>query len=165
MSRPQIPGELRISLSPEEQVKFFADALRDQVKAESFASLSQRIASLGLHFTENELCIISALDTPARVQEFLDNRIFYNNDHATPDSEETALSPRGVLRKGHAHCFEGAMFAYAVNFLHGHSPRLVLLEASQDSEHNLVLFQDPQTGLYGANAHSGFKNLDGRSAK
>ncbi|GMU63564.1 MAG: hypothetical protein AMXMBFR34_53270 [Myxococcaceae bacterium] len=60
-------------------------------------------------------------------------------------------------------CFEGAMFAYAVNTLQGHEPRLVLLEASQDSDHNLVVWRDAGTGLYGCNAHSAFPNLNGRA--
>ena len=30
----------------------------------------------------------AALDTPARVQEFLNTQIYYNNDHASPDLEE-----------------------------------------------------------------------------
>lgn len=72
------------------------------------------------------------------------------------------MSPLKVLQTAHAHCFEGALFAYAVNYLHGHNPRWVLLEASQDPDHNLIVFQDPRTGLYGANAHSSWPHLDGR---
>jgi hypothetical protein len=79
--------------------------------------------------------------------------------------EETARPPRGVLETALAHCFEGAMLAYAVNTLHGHDPRMVLLEARQDSEHNLVLWRDPATGRYGCNAHSRFPRLDGRRAE
>jgi hypothetical protein len=57
------------------------------------------------------------------------------------------------------------LFAYAVNALHGHAPLLVLLEASQDSDHNLVVYRDPRTGLYGCNAHSRYPHLDGRPAE
>ncbi|MBI4547682.1 MAG: hypothetical protein HY707_06875 [Ignavibacteriae bacterium] len=165
MSRPELPGEPRVYLSPQQQVKYFADAVSKEIKPETYARLVAHMQALGLKFTDDELLIVAALDTPARVQEFLNIQIYYNNDHATPDMEETALSPRAVLKMGHAHCFEGAMFAYTVNFLHGHSPRLVMLEASQDSEHNLVLYRDPSTGLYGANAHSAFESLDGRPAQ
>ena len=162
MSKPLLVNEPRVILSPEQQLKYFVDVVRKDVKPETYARLTARTQALGLNFSDDELLIISALDTPERLQEFLNTQIYYNNDHATPDSEETTLSPRGVLRAGHAHCFEGAMFAYMVNFLHEHSPRMVMLEASQDSEHNLVVYQDPHTGLYGANAQSAFKNLDGR---
>jgi len=75
------------------------------------------------------------------------------------------MPPRRVLQTGAAHCFEGALFAYAVNYLHAHNPRWVLLEASQDSEHNLILWRDARTGLYGCNAHSAYPHLDGRRAQ
>ena len=75
------------------------------------------------------------------------------------------MPPRRVLQTGKAHCFEGAMFAYAVNFLHGRSPRLVLLEASQDADHNLIVWQDERTGLFGSNAHSRYPGLGGRPAE
>jgi len=163
MSKPgQAPAALP---DPFEQVRFFADLYRDSADPATLARLTARVRESGLAFTPDELVILAALDTPARVQEFLNTQIYYNNDHASPDVEETARPPRLVLQTARAHCFEGAMFAYAVNHLHGHNPQLMLLEASQDSEHNLVLYQDPQTGLYGCNAHSAFKHLDGRLAE
>ncbi len=165
MSKPEIPGEPSITREPEAQVKYFADLYRDGINPESLSRLTARARDLQLRFTNYELLVLAALDTPARVQEFLNTQIHYNNDHAFPGQDETALSPRRVLQTGVAHCFEGAMFAYAVNFLHDHSPRMVLLEAQQDSDHNLVIFQDAQTKLYGCNAHSAFPNLDGRPAQ
>jgi hypothetical protein len=75
------------------------------------------------------------------------------------------MPPRLVLRTGMAHCFEGATFAYAVNFLHGREPRLVMLEASQDADHNLIVCRDPVTGLYGSNAQSRYPGLVGRPAE
>ncbi len=165
MSRPLSPGETPVQLESEAQVKYFAELYRADVKPEMFARLEARTRELGLSFTANELCIIAALDTPDRVQEFLNSQIYYNNDHASVETEETSMPPRRVLQTAHAHCFEGAMFAYTINYLHGHNPRLFLLEASQDSEHNLVLYQNPQTGLYGVNAHSAFPHLDGRPAQ
>ncbi len=57
------------------------------------------------------------------------------------------------------------MFAYAVNYLHRHDPHLVLLEASQDSEHNLIVVRDKPTGMLGCNAHSAYPHLDGRAAQ
>ena len=162
MSKPLIPGQPPVQLKPDEQVRCFVDLYRDAVNSATRSRLAARVRDLELTFTEDELTILAALDTPARVQEFLNTQVYYNNDHASAELEETAMPLRRVLQTAHAHCFEGAMFAYAVDYLHGHAPRLVLLEASQDSEHNLVLFQDPQTGLYGVNAHSAFPHLDGR---
>ncbi len=164
MSRP-IPPEGIPRLPPEEQLRSFAALYRSSVNPARAAWFEARCAGLGLRFAEEERVVLAALDTPARVQEFLNERLYYNDDHASVEQEETANPPRRVLQAGAAHCFEGAIFAYAVNFIHGRRPRLVLLEASQDADHNLVVWQDPQTKLYGANAHSRYPRLDGRPAE
>jgi hypothetical protein len=149
------------TLSPEAQLAGFLERWKAAPGAKE--RIAAKAAALGLSFSDAELSVLAALDTPPKVQQFLDSEITYNNDHATPDSEETAWTPKQVLAKANGHCFEGAMFAYAVNTLHGHEPRLVLLEASQDSDHNLVLYRDAATGLYGCNAHSAFPKLEGRA--
>ncbi|MBI5032499.1 MAG: hypothetical protein HZB51_18395 [Chloroflexi bacterium] len=164
MSKP-IPSEGIVHLSPDDQVKYFADLYRRVVNPVKQAWFKSHCVGLGLHFNDDELIILAALDTPDKVQQFLNTQLYYNNDHASVELEETAMPPRCVLQTGMAHCFEGAMFAYAVDYLHGHNPRLVVLEASQDSEHNLVVYRDPRTGEYGCNAHSAFPNLDGRRAE
>jgi hypothetical protein len=164
MSRP-IPPEGIPRLPAGEQVKYFASLYRSSVNPAQAAWFEARCAGLGLRFAAEEKVVLAALDTPARVQEFLNNRIYYNDDHASVDQEETANPPRRVLQTGVAHCFEGAMFAYAVDFIHGYRPRLVLLEASQDADHNLVVWQNPHTKLYGSNAHSRYPGLDGRPAE
>ncbi len=166
MSRPILPGEPIVRREPNDQLKYLADLFRRSAGgAARVAWFKAHTVGLGMHFTDDELMILSALDTPAKVQDFLNTQIYYNNDHASADSVETAMSPRSVLRTGMAHCFEGALFAYAVNYLHRHNPRFVLLEASQDPDHNLVVVQDVHTGLYGANAHSAWPHLDGRPAQ
>ncbi|CAG0946698.1 hypothetical protein ANRL1_03191 [Anaerolineae bacterium] len=165
MSKPILPDESLPRREPAAQVKFFADFYRRATNPVAIAWFRARVRDLSLHFSDDELTVLAALDTPDKVQEFLNTQIYYNNDHASVELEETAMPPRRVLQTGIAHCFEGALFAYAVNFLHGHDPRLVLLEACQDSEHNLVVCQDPRTGLFGCNAHSAFPNLDGRPAQ
>ncbi|MBM3306128.1 MAG: hypothetical protein FJY79_09355 [Candidatus Aminicenantes bacterium] len=163
MSKP-IPAEGIPRLPPEKRVARFAALYRRSVNPAQRAWLQARSAGLGLHFSEDELTVLAALDTPARVQEFLDTQLSYNNDHATVDQEETAMPPRRVLQTGMAHCFEGAMFAYAVHYLHNRGPLLVLLEASQDADHNLVVCRDVRTGLYGSNAQSRYPGLRGRPA-
>jgi hypothetical protein len=124
--------------------------------------LKKRARELGLDFRDDELLVIAALDTPQVVQDFLDRELHYNDDHVSVEQDETAMPPRQVLRTGMAHCFEGAMFAYMVNHMHGFEPQLSLLEATQDSEHNLVIVRDPEGGWYGCNAHSRYPHLDGR---
>ncbi len=163
MSKPLPANGPAPQLAPDEQIAQFAALYRRAVNPVALAWFSARVRNLGLRFSDDELVILAALNTPARVQDFLDAQIYYNYDHSAPDQEETCHPPRRVLQTAHAHCFEGALFAYAVNYLHSHNPRMVLLEASQDSEHNLVLFEE--NGLYGAVAHSGYANLGGRPAR
>lgn len=165
MSKPIDPKQPPVQRSAVEQLQVFAAQYRPLVIPESYDRLTARTRELQLDLTPDELVILAALDTPGKVQQFLNTQVYYNNDHAHPDQEETAMPPRAVLATAHAHCFEGALFAYTVNYLHGHAPRWVLLEASQDPDHNLVVFQDPHTGLYGSNAHSTWPHLDGRPAE
>jgi len=153
------------SFDPATQLRLFATRYRRETNPVAIAWFRARVREHGLPFDDDEVTILAALNTPAKVQKFLNEEIYYNNDHAAVELEETAMSPRTVLRTGLAHCFEGALFAYAVNYLHQHNPRMVLLEAIQDSEHNLVVYQDARTGLYGCNAHSAFPHLDGRPAE
>jgi len=164
MSKP-IPKEGIVHLPPAEQVAAFAGLLGGAAGADALARFETRCAALGLRFDADELVVLAALDTPDQVQAFLNAHLYYNDDHASVDQEETAMPPKLVLRTGMAHCFEGAMFAYAVNFLHGYEPRLLMLEASQDADHNLVVCRDPRTGLWGANAQSRYPGLVGRPAE
>jgi hypothetical protein len=164
MSRPLPAGPLPF-VPPAEQLRRFADLYRARVDLAAHARVAARARELGLAFGPDELVVIAALDTPPKVQEFLNQQVYYNNDHASVEMDETAQPPRRVLETALGHCFEGALLAYAVNALHGHEPRMVLLEARQDSEHNLVVWRDPATGRYGCNAHSRFPHLDGRPAE
>jgi hypothetical protein len=164
MSKP-IPAEGIPRIGPEERLADFAGRFRDRASAEARRGFAARTEELGLRFETGEIDVLAALDTPAKVQAFLDIELYYNDDHASEDQEETATPPRLVLRTGMAHCFEGAMFAYAVNHLHGHEPRLVMLEASQDADHNLVVCRDRVSGLYGSNAQSRYPGLVGRPAE
>jgi hypothetical protein len=165
MSKPTPVDPAHAPLEPDEQMRCWLDLYRAHVDEAVHARLVARAGELKLAFTPDELVLLAALDTPARVQEFLNTQIYYNNDHASAEQDETAMPPRQVLRTAHAHCFEGALFAYAVNYMHGHEPRWVLLEASQDPDHNLVVVRDSQTGRLGANAHSAWPHLDGRPSE
>jgi len=164
MSRP-IPKEGIPRVPPAEKLRELAAPLSGALDEEALGRFETRCRDLGIRFAEDELVILAALDTPGKLHAFLDTELYYNDDHASVEQEETAMPPRLVLRAGKAHCFEGAMFAYAVNFLHGHEPRLMMLEASQDADHNIVVWRDPRTGLYGASAHSRYPGLVGRPAE
>lgn len=78
--------------------------------------------------------IFRRLNTPAKIQDFL-NRL-------QPHKRDTCFSPRTVLKKGKAHCMEGAMFAAAALRFHGFPPLIVDLTASKkDFDHVIAVFQ------------------------
>lgn len=94
--------------------------------------------------TKEELQIFSRLDTPLKIQDFLNQlpQNFY-------ESSDTCYSPRMVLQKKRAHCFEGALFAATVLWYHGGKPLLLDLVADPyDYDHVVALFR--QGGCWGA---------------
>lgn len=100
--------------------------------------------------------IFRNLTTPAKIQRFLDEEIAYNME---PEGD-TCHSPRTVLRKGVAHCMEGAMLAAVALRRRGHPPLLVDLEAVRDSDHVLAVYRDQ--GHWGAVAKSDYSGLRSR---
>jgi len=107
-------------------------------------------------FTARELTVLGRLDTPVKVQAFLE-RLGYNGE---PDGG-TCRSPRRVLRDRTAHCAEGAIFAAAVFRVHGRPPLLVDLEAVNDDDHVLAAYRD--RGFWGAVGMSKFAGLRHRA--
>ena len=69
----------------------------------------------------------------------------------------TAWSPRRVLRERTAHCLEGAIFAAAALRTLGFPPLLLDLEAVQDTDHVIAVYQ--LDGHWGAIAKSNFSGL------
>jgi len=96
-----------------------------------------------------ECAILSKLDTPWKVQQYLD-AIPYDTEHVT-------RSPRRVLHDRVAHCSEGALFAAAALRFHGHPPLLVDLRAWNDDDHVLAIYR--VRGHIGAVAKSNFSGL------
>lgn len=105
-----------------------------------------------VQFTEKERALIRRLDTPRKVQRWLDG-LRYNWER---DGKPTLRSLRGVLRTSQAHCLEGAVAAAAILREHGYPPLLLCLEA-RDIDHNLFLFREK--GLWGAVGQSRDPNL------
>ena len=99
--------------------------------------------------TSREVRRLRALRTPAGIQKALEDMPY----HHAP----TAWSPRRVLKEGTAHCLEGAVFAAAALRVLGHPPLLLDLEAVQDTDHVLAVFQI--AGHWGAIAKSNFSGL------
>jgi hypothetical protein len=87
----------------------------------------------GSGFTRAELGVFRRLDSPGKIQSFL-NELRCNWEL----EGETCMSPRAVLESGMAHCVEGALLAAAALRLHGRRPLLVELVASADDDSHLV---------------------------
>ena len=105
---------------------------------------------------DGELALARSLDSPEKIQAFLAAEVAYNFE---PDGA-TAYGPVEVLRRRTAHCFEGAIFAAALFWLHGWEPLLVLLEAPRDFDHNLIVYR--RAGLWGSVSQSRHEELRGK---
>jgi len=100
-------------------------------------------------WTKPELALFRRLDTPEKIQRYLDD--------LTYRAEERAACPRQVIREGRAHCFDGALFGAAALRRLGHPPALLDLRAVRDDDHVLALYR--VDGCYGAVAKSNFVGL------
>lgn len=102
---------------------------------------------------EDLLAELRSLDTPRKVQDFLDYEIAYNGSKPS-----TCLSVSEVLEQRRAHCIEGAILAAAALFLQGRPPLLLDLRANpRDDDHVIAPFT--VNGLWGAVAKSCFCGL------
>lgn len=97
-------------------------------------------------FTPAELRKLRALKTPHGIQKALDAMPYH--------LENTAWSPRRVLRENTSHCYEGALFAAAALRVLGFPPLILDLESVQDTDHVLAVFQVDRH--WGAIAKSNF---------
>jgi hypothetical protein len=100
--------------------------------------------TLGL--TKGELRILKRLNTPIKIQDYLD-ALPYNHEA----KGETHLSPRRVLREQTAHCIEGALLAATALWLAGEKPLLMDLrpyKGSGDYDHVVALYK--KNGYWGA---------------
>ncbi len=102
-----------------------------------------------MDWTKDEIKFLKTITDPDKIQGFLDS-IDYN-----PGYE--CRSPRWVIKKRSAHCFEGALFAAAVLQFIGYPPLLVDLKAYNDDDHVIAVFK--QEGKWGAVAKSNFTTL------
>ncbi|HSE56795.1 MAG TPA: hypothetical protein VLB02_01785 [Candidatus Paceibacterota bacterium] len=94
--------------------------------------------------TKEETAIFKQLKTPAKIQDFL-NSLPFNFEL----KGETCRSPRRVLQHKTAHCLEGALFAAAALWFHGHKPLLLDLKSTKkDFDHVVALFK--KDGCWGA---------------
>jgi hypothetical protein len=104
------------------------------------------MAKRSLDFTPAELRKLRSLKTPYGIQKLLDDMPYH--------LEDTAWSPRLVLRERTAHCLEGAVFAAAALQANGYPPLLLDFEAVHDTDHVLAIFREK--GHWGAIAKSNY---------
>lgn len=83
-------------------------------------------------FSHTEQKLLKALSTPAKIQDYLDS-LAINFSEADP-----CLCPRQVIQQRTAHCMEGALFAAAALWFHGHPPLLLDLTTTPNDEDHVV---------------------------
>jgi hypothetical protein len=117
--------------------------------------VSRSAADPDYPFTKAEQRLVRRLDTPLRVQQFL-NALPYN----TEPRGDTLRGFRGVVRHRTAHCLEAALFAACALEQHGYPPLLMSLASIDLLDH--VIFVYRQGGRWGSVARSRDPGLHGR---
>ncbi len=97
-----------------------------------------------LEFSKKEIALIKKLNTPTKVQDFL-NSLAFNFE----EKGETLKSPILTLRVRRAHCMEGAILGAYILSTHGYKPLILHLKTIKgDFDHIVALFQED--GFWGA---------------
>lgn len=109
-------------------------------------------------FTKVEQAKMMRMNTPAKVQDFL-NTIPINFED---DGKDTAKSPLMVVRTNSAHCIEGAILGAYILSLHGHKPLLMHLDTDKDWNHVIAPFKTH--GYWGALSTTNHADLRYRDA-
>lgn len=102
-----------------------------------------------MDWSKEEIKFLETLNDPDKIQDFLDT-VDYN-----PKYE--CKSPRWVIRKRSAHCFEGALFAAAALQFNGYKPLIVDMKSQNDDDHVLAVFK--KDGYWGSIGKSNFTTL------
>src|SRR6202162_3990597 len=111
-----------------------------------FPRSHDKLTSRMNNFTPAELRKLRSLKTPYGIQRLLDDMPYH--------LEDTAWSPRRVLRENSSHCCEGAIFAAAALRVNGFPPLLLDFEADHDTDHVLAIYR--VNGHWGALAKSNY---------
>ena len=102
-----------------------------------------------MEWSKEEIAFLKTMSDPDKIQGFLDS-IDYN-----PNYE--CRSPRWVIKKKSAHCFEGALFSAAALQFIGYQPLIVDMKAFNDDDHVIAVFREGKH--WGAVAKSNFTTL------
>ena len=94
--------------------------------------------------TKDELLVFKKLNTPAKIQDFLESIPFNYEKNG-----ESCMSPRRVLQNKKAHCIEGALFAGVALLLNSEDAVVVNLKVEkEDDDHIVTLYK--RNGYFGA---------------
>jgi hypothetical protein len=102
-------------------------------------------------FTAEELAVFASLDTPVKIQAYLDGMPY--------SDEEIYRCPRQVIHDQKAHCFDGALLGAAALRFIGYPPLVldILPKPASDDDHMLAVYK--VEGHWGAVAKSNFVGL------
>ena len=98
--------------------------------------------------------LIDSLDTPEKIQNFIDREIEYD-----PNREDRSVKEVIADRKGE--CYNGALFATFCLLNQGVKASILEMLARDDEEHILCIYK--QKGKFGSIAQSKFLGLKGRN--
>merc|ERR1719460_689877 len=103
-----------------------------KLKSKNSANASK--ASPPNHFTKQEEAVLRKLNTPAKIQGFIDALGY--------DGEDDYFSVRSTLRTRKAHCMGGALLAACCLERLGYGPaRVVGFDAQNDDTHAVAVYQ------------------------
>ena len=120
------------------------------VKSISFLTFIINKMTVFKELNKQEIELFKKLDTPLKIQEFLDT-IKYR-------AEDDFCSPRQALKEKRAHCFDGSLIAYALLRYHGFRPSIIeLFPYARDDSHMLAVYK--KNGYWGSVAKSNFPFL------
>lgn len=107
--------------------------------------------TLESHLTNEQLVLLQSLDTPVKIQAYLDTTLYR--------PEYSNLCPLRVIQEGKAHCLDGAIFGAAALRRLGYPALLVDMfpDVGMDDDHVLAVFK--RGGRWGAVAKSNFVGL------
>lgn len=103
---------------------------------------------------KKELRVLKKLNTPEKMQKFIDTQIEYD-----PNREDRSVIE--VLADRKAECYNGALLATTCLLYHGFKASIVELLARQDEEHILCVYT--KNGKFGSIAQSKFLGLKSRN--
>ncbi|MCE9585301.1 hypothetical protein K8Q94_01610 [Candidatus Nomurabacteria bacterium] len=101
------------------------------------------------NFTKKEIAFLKKINTPLKVQDFLNSLKFNFEKDEKGFVKDTFKSPLRVLREGNAHCIEGAVLGAFMLSLQGYKPLLLHLKTTKnDFDHVVAPFK--KDGYWGA---------------